>query len=114
MVVANFTDDDTPWSEYVIPGWPKGVDGWMEVTRGRHVPAEWVGQEPLMAWETKVYILEAVNENDDNNNSGSYQRRKTTRGTWPMIAPTTLRSQRVPLAGGVSRAILILLDHEAC
>ncbi len=56
VVVANFTDDDTPGSEYDIPDWPdKDAQGWREVTQGRDVPAEWVGREPLMAWEAKVY-----------------------------------------------------------
>jgi len=56
VVVANFTDEDTPGSEYVVPDWPdKDKPGWREVTQGRDVPAEWVGREPLMAWEAKVY-----------------------------------------------------------
>ncbi|EOO04232.1 putative alpha amylase catalytic region protein [Phaeoacremonium minimum UCRPA7] len=56
VVVANFTDTDTPGSEYVVPNWPrKEVPGWREITQGRDVPAEWVGREPLMAWEAKVY-----------------------------------------------------------
>jgi 1,4-alpha-glucan branching enzyme len=56
VVVANFTDEDTDGSEYVVNNWPdKGVAGWREVTQGRDVPGEWVGREPLMHWEVKVY-----------------------------------------------------------
>ncbi|KAL5319403.1 hypothetical protein ACEPPN_012455 [Leptodophora sp. 'Broadleaf-Isolate-01'] len=56
VVVANFTDYDTPGSEYFVPNWPERERGdWREVTQGRNVPAEWVGREPLMHWEVKVY-----------------------------------------------------------
>jgi pullulanase len=56
ILVANFTDDDTPGTEYVVPNWPEHKrDGWREITQQRDVPAEWVGREPLMAWEAKVY-----------------------------------------------------------
>jgi len=56
VVVANFTDNDTEGTEYVVPNWPdKGVGGWREVTQNRDVPPEWVGREPLMHWEAKVY-----------------------------------------------------------
>jgi len=56
VVVVNFTDDNTPGSEYAIPNWPdRGRAGWREVSQGRDVPPEWVGREPLMAWEAKVY-----------------------------------------------------------
>ncbi|EJT72355.1 hypothetical protein GGTG_09221 [Gaeumannomyces tritici R3-111a-1] len=56
VVVANFTDNATPGAEYVVPNWPgRGAPGWREVTQSRDVPGEWVGREPLMAWEAKVY-----------------------------------------------------------
>ena len=56
VVVANFSDQHTPDSEYVVPNWPKkDQPGWREVTQGRDVPPEWVGREPLMSWEAKVY-----------------------------------------------------------
>jgi pullulanase len=56
VVVANFTDEATPGTEYVVPNWPdKGGEGWREITQNRNVPAEWVGREPLVAWEAKVY-----------------------------------------------------------
>ena len=56
VVVANFTDQDTEGSEYVVANWPdKDKGGWREVTQQRDVPAEWVGREPLMHWEAKVY-----------------------------------------------------------
>ncbi|KAE9363225.1 glycoside hydrolase family 13 protein [Stipitochalara longipes BDJ] len=56
VVVANFTDEDTEGTEYVVDNWPdKEVAGWREVTQNRDVPAEWVGREPLMHWEAKVY-----------------------------------------------------------
>jgi 1,4-alpha-glucan branching enzyme len=56
VVVANFSNENTPGPEYVIPNWP-GTDrsGWREVSQGRDVPPEWVGREPLFAWEAKVY-----------------------------------------------------------
>ncbi|KLU84453.1 hypothetical protein MAPG_03495 [Magnaporthiopsis poae ATCC 64411] len=56
VVVANFTDSATPGTEYVVPNWPgRDQPGWREVTQSRDVPKEWVGREPLMAWEAKVY-----------------------------------------------------------
>lgn len=56
VVVANFSDEDTPGDEYVINGWPeKNRDDWREVSQGRDVPREWVGREPLMHWEVKIY-----------------------------------------------------------
>ena len=56
VVVANFTDQKTPGSQYFVPNWPeRDRDDWREVTQGRDVPREWVGQEPLMDWEAKVY-----------------------------------------------------------
>ncbi|KAH7377991.1 putative alpha amylase, catalytic domain subfamily [Cadophora sp. MPI-SDFR-AT-0126] len=56
VVVANFTDHDTPGGEYFVPNWPERDRGdWREVTQGRSVPVEWVGREPLMHWEVKIY-----------------------------------------------------------
>ncbi len=56
VVVANFTDDDTPGTEYNVPNWPdRDVAGWREISQDRDVPAEWVGKEPLYAWEAKIY-----------------------------------------------------------
>jgi pullulanase len=56
VVVANFSDENTPGSEYYVQNWPeRGKDGWREVTQARDVPRSWVGREPLMAWEAKVY-----------------------------------------------------------
>jgi pullulanase len=56
VVVANFTDQDTEGPVYVVDNWPdQQVGGWREVTQNRDVPAEWVGREPLMHWEAKVY-----------------------------------------------------------
>lgn len=56
IVVANFSSEDTPGSEYYVPNWQdRGRDGWREITQGRSVPREWVGREPLMHWEAKVY-----------------------------------------------------------
>ncbi|KAL1890516.1 hypothetical protein Sste5346_008184 [Sporothrix stenoceras] len=56
VVVANFSDDDTPGTEYNVPNWPdQGVPGWREVTQNRDVPPGWIGREPLFAWEAKVY-----------------------------------------------------------
>ncbi|EPE06847.1 alpha amylase catalytic region [Ophiostoma piceae UAMH 11346] len=55
VVVANFSDQDIV-DEYVVPSFPdKDVAGWREVTHDRDVPAEWIGREPLYAWEAKVY-----------------------------------------------------------
>jgi pullulanase len=56
VVVANFSDEDTPGPEYFVENWPERDRGdWREVTQQRDVPAQWVGQEPLMHWEAKVY-----------------------------------------------------------
>lgn len=56
VVVANFSDEDTPGTEYVVDNFPEtGRSDWREVTQGRSVPQEWVGREPLMHWEAKVY-----------------------------------------------------------
>ncbi|KAB5580244.1 putative alpha amylase, catalytic domain subfamily [Coniochaeta sp. 2T2.1] len=56
VVVANFTDRNTEGERYVIPNWPsRELDGWREVSQKREVPTEWVGREPLMAWEAKMY-----------------------------------------------------------
>ncbi|CZR60090.1 uncharacterized protein PAC_09985 [Phialocephala subalpina] len=56
VVVANFSDENTPGTEYVVPGWPNADrDDWREVSQGRNVPKEWVGREPLMKWEVKIY-----------------------------------------------------------
>lgn len=56
IVVANFTDEDTPGSEYFVPNWPERErDDWREITQERNVPKEWVGREPLMHWEIKIY-----------------------------------------------------------
>lgn len=56
IVVANFTDQNTEGEQYVIPNWPgREQDGWREVSQTRDVPTEWVGKEPLMAWEAKIY-----------------------------------------------------------
>ncbi|KAK4098768.1 glycoside hydrolase family 13 protein [Parathielavia hyrcaniae] len=56
VVVANFDDENTPGKDYFVPNWPdRDQAGWREVSQGRHVPADWVGREPLMAWEAKIY-----------------------------------------------------------
>ncbi|KAK0730998.1 glycoside hydrolase superfamily [Lasiosphaeris hirsuta] len=56
IVVANFSDEDTPGAEYIIPNWPDGNrTGWREISQGREVPSEWVGREPLLGWEAKIY-----------------------------------------------------------
>lgn len=87
VVVANFSDYSTPASspvssspssspssltssspsspagtlepEYVIPQFPPTPAGkhWREVTQDRIVPEEWIGREPIYAWEAKVYEL---------------------------------------------------------
>jgi pullulanase len=62
VVVANFSDwQSGEGSEYRVPNWPP-LPGreWREVTQGpdpsgRRAPADWVGREPLYAWEAKVY-----------------------------------------------------------
>lgn len=64
VVVANFSDFTTdnptsPAAEYVVPNWPPTPAGgqWKEVTQDRIVPPQWVGREPLYAWEAKVYTV---------------------------------------------------------
>ena len=64
VVVANFSDFETarplePASEYRVPNWPGTPAGmrWREITQDRDVPPEWVGREPIFAWEAKVYAL---------------------------------------------------------
>jgi 1,4-alpha-glucan branching enzyme len=64
VVVANFSDfvtanADSPSAEYRVPNWPPTPVGkkWREITQARDVPAEWVGREPIFAWEAKVYAL---------------------------------------------------------
>jgi hypothetical protein len=60
VVVANFsnwgTDVNQPNAEYWVPNWPGRNRDWFEVTQQRRVPAAWVGREPLMPWEAKVYV----------------------------------------------------------
>jgi 1,4-alpha-glucan branching enzyme len=56
VVVVNFTEGQTEGDDYVIPNWPdRELDGWREVSQQRDVPTEWVGREPLMPWEAKIY-----------------------------------------------------------
>jgi pullulanase len=60
IVVANFSDFSTDTSigsaaEYVVPNWPRGRR-WREITQQRDVPADFVGREPIFAWEAKVYV----------------------------------------------------------
>ncbi|KAJ5355079.1 uncharacterized protein N7496_012291 [Penicillium cataractarum] len=56
VVVANFTDHDTSGIEYFVDNWPERErEDWREVTQGRNVPMEWVGREPVMHWEAKIY-----------------------------------------------------------
>ena len=60
VVVANFSDwQSDEGAEYVVSDWPATPPGrrWCEVTQDRPVPIEWVGREPLSAWEAKVYAL---------------------------------------------------------
>lgn len=64
VVVANFSDWQTdnpisPTAESVVPNWPATPTGrhWREVTQDRDVPDQWIGREPLYAWEAKVYTL---------------------------------------------------------
>ena len=60
VVVANFSDwQSDEGAEYVVSDWPATPPGrrWCEVTQNRPVPIEWVGREPLSAWEAKVYAL---------------------------------------------------------
>jgi pullulanase len=56
VVVANFTDQETPGDQYYVPNWPdRDRNDWREITQNRSVPAKWIGREPLMHWEAKVY-----------------------------------------------------------
>jgi pullulanase len=56
VVVANFSNNDTPGNTYVVQNWPdKDLSGWREITQNRDVPNNWVGNEPLMRYEVKVY-----------------------------------------------------------
>jgi 1,4-alpha-glucan branching enzyme len=64
VVVANFSDFVTASAgslsaEYRVPNWPATPAGkrWREITQARNVPAEWVGREPIFAWEAKIYAL---------------------------------------------------------
>jgi pullulanase len=64
VVVANFSDFVsqnalTPEGEYRVPNWPATPAGsrWREVTQDRLVAPEFVGREPVFAWEAKVYTL---------------------------------------------------------
>lgn len=62
LVVANFSDfvsDGGLAGEYRVPNWPATPPGrhWREITMDRVVAPEWVGREPLFAWEAKVYTL---------------------------------------------------------
>jgi pullulanase len=61
IVLANFSDftsrDIGHGGEYRVPAWPATPPGrrWREVTQQRDVPEEWIGREPIYAWEAKVY-----------------------------------------------------------
>ncbi len=63
VVVANFSDFVSAGSagraEYLVLNWPATPAGqhWREVTQHRDVASEWVGREPIFAWEAKVYVL---------------------------------------------------------
>jgi glycosidase len=60
VVVANFSDVGTaPASEYIVTDWPATPPGrrWREITTDRVVPMEWIGREPLLPWEGKVYTV---------------------------------------------------------
>jgi glycosidase len=64
VVVANFSDFVsegalTAEGEYRVPGWPATPAGrrWREVTQDRLVAPDFVGREPVFAWEAKVYTL---------------------------------------------------------
>jgi 1,4-alpha-glucan branching enzyme len=64
VVIANFSDFGTanaghPAAHYFVPNWPATPPGkrWREVTQERDVPLEWIGREPIFAWEAKVYAL---------------------------------------------------------
>ena len=61
VVVANFSDFGNfgqPGAEYVVRIGPAPAGRkWREMTQDRDVPGDWVGREPLVAWEAKVYAL---------------------------------------------------------
>lgn len=62
VVVANFSDYTTPPgpnAEYLVHNWPSTPPGrkWREISQERDVPAVWVGREPIVAWEAKIYTL---------------------------------------------------------
>jgi 1,4-alpha-glucan branching enzyme len=64
VVVANFSEFVTanptsPSAEYRVHNWPATPAGkkWREITQERDVPSEWIGREPIFAWEAKVYAL---------------------------------------------------------
>ena len=52
-------DADNPGAHYRVPSWPATPPGkrWREVTQERDVPPEWIGREPIFAWEAKVYTV---------------------------------------------------------
>lgn len=65
VIVANFSDYGTPnpkdkRSEYVINNWPQLPRGkrWREVTQDRVVPTKRAGREPILPWESRVYVAE--------------------------------------------------------
>jgi glycosidase len=65
VVLANFSDfttPATPGAEYVVPDWPPTPPGrtWREVGQDRLVPPDWIGREPLFAWEAKVYVTDGA------------------------------------------------------
>jgi 1,4-alpha-glucan branching enzyme len=58
VVVANCSGFASPSGvDYVVPNWPAVPSGkqWREVTQDRIVPLDWIGREPIFAWEAKVY-----------------------------------------------------------
>lgn len=59
VVVANFSDWESPGAEYRIASWPAAPLGkvWREITQDRYVPSGWVGREPLYPWQAKVYAM---------------------------------------------------------
>jgi hypothetical protein len=64
VVVANFSEFVTAnagsaTAEYRVHNWPATPVGrrWREITQDRDVPSEWIGREPVFAWEAKVYTL---------------------------------------------------------
>ena len=63
VVVANFSDFSSDMSlgstaEYLVPNWPGGRR-WREITQQRDIPNNFVGREPIFAWEAKVYLSPA-------------------------------------------------------